>query len=179
MSYPPRPEDPSDDVPPRYGTPDPYAIPDPSSRDAGAGPYGVPDVSGGPAGTGDPGAYGSPPPLPPTSPYGPYGGQGGYGGHDPYAGRGPYAGQGVYARGPVGFPPPSHLVWAILSTFFCCIPIGVVSIVFGSQVSSKWATGDLEGARRASANARTWAIVSAVCGVIFWVFVIASGASSS
>ena len=27
-------------------------------------------------------------------------------------------------------PPPNYLVWAILSTLFCCLPLGIASIVF-------------------------------------------------
>ncbi|MFG2088656.1 MULTISPECIES: CD225/dispanin family protein [unclassified Spirillospora] len=65
-----------------------------------------------------------------------------------------------------GGPPPNHLVWAILSTIFCCLPAGVVSIVFAAQVNSKWQSGDQAGAMKASGNAKTWAIVAAVVGVI-------------
>ncbi|MEU8803988.1 CD225/dispanin family protein [Spirillospora sp. NPDC048819] len=65
-----------------------------------------------------------------------------------------------------GSPPPNHLVWAILSTIFCCLPAGVVSIVFAAQVNSKWQAGDQAGAQKASGNAKTWAIVAAVVGVI-------------
>ena len=25
---------------------------------------------------------------------------------------------------------PNHMVWAILTTLFCCLPLGVVSIVY-------------------------------------------------
>lgn len=66
-----------------------------------------------------------------------------------------------------GSPPPNnYLVWAILSTIFCCLPAGIVSIVFAAQVNSKWAAGDHAGAQRSSANARKWAIISAVAGVV-------------
>ena len=41
--------------------------------------------------------------------------------------------------GPGGAPPPNHLVWAILSTLFCCLPLGIASIVFAAQVNSKYA----------------------------------------
>ncbi len=57
-------------------------------------------------------------------------------------------------------------MWAILSTLLCCLPLGVVSIVFAAQVNSKWASGDYEGARRASKNAKNWAIWSAILGVV-------------
>ena len=56
---------------------------------------------------------------------------------------------------------PNHLVWAILSTLFCCLPLGIVSIVFASQVDGKRAAGDIAGARDASAKAKFWALLSA------------------
>ncbi|GAA2438198.1 hypothetical protein GCM10010191_61700 [Actinomadura vinacea] len=74
----------------------------------------------------------------------------------------PPPGQGGY---PQAAPPPNHLVWAILTTIFCCLPAGVVSIVYAAQVNSKWQLGDQHGAVRASDNARTWAVIAAVVGV--------------
>lgn len=59
---------------------------------------------------------------------------------------------------------PNHLVWAILATIFCCVPFGVVSIVFAAQVNGMLAAGDCEGARIASDKAKTWAIVSMSVG---------------
>ena len=57
---------------------------------------------------------------------------------------------------------PNHLVWAILTTLFCCLPLGIVSIVYASQVDGKRAAGDIHGAREASRKAGSWAIWSAV-----------------
>ena len=56
--------------------------------------------------------------------------------------------------------PSNYLVWAILTTVFCCMPFGIVSIVFAAQVNSKWQSGDYTGARIASRNARLWALIS-------------------
>ena len=55
---------------------------------------------------------------------------------------------------------PNHLVWAILATIFCCVPTGIVAIVYAAQVNGRLDAGDYEGARRASDSAKTWAIVS-------------------
>ena len=38
---------------------------------------------------------------------------------------------------------PNNLVWAILSTLFCCLPAGIVSIVYAAQVNGKLAAGDI------------------------------------
>ncbi|MBB5886611.1 CD225/dispanin family protein [Xanthomonas sp. LMG 8992] len=56
---------------------------------------------------------------------------------------------------------PNNLVWAILSTLFCCLPLGIVSIVYASQVDGRRAAGDIAGAREASRKAGLWAMWSA------------------
>jgi hypothetical protein len=71
-----------------------------------------------------------------------------------------------------GAPPPNYLVWAILTTVLCCLPLGVVSIVFAAQVNSKWAAGDVAGAHDSSAKARKFAIWSAIIGVAWGVVVV-------
>ena len=77
----------------------------------------------------------------------------------------------------MGEPPQNYLVWAILSTVLCCLPLGIVSIVFAAQVNSKWAVGDAAGARDSSEKAKKFAIWSAVVwvglGVLGVVLVIA------
>ena len=77
----------------------------------------------------------------------------------------PQYGQPQYGQ-PVGTPPPNHLVWAILTTLFCCLPLGIVSIVFAAQVNNKWSTGDMAGAVQASRKAKNFAIWSAVVTVV-------------
>ncbi len=67
---------------------------------------------------------------------------------------------------PQAQPVQNYLVWAILSTLFCCIPFGVVSIVFASQVNGKLAVGDVAGAQQAAKNARTWAWVAFGTGLV-------------
>jgi uncharacterized membrane protein YjfL (UPF0719 family) len=74
---------------------------------------------------------------------------------------------------------PNHLVWAILSTLFCCLPLGIVSIVFAAQVNSKVAAGDIAGAREASDKAKKFAMWGAIAGVVvlvlYAIFVVALG----
>lgn len=81
------------------------------------------------------------------------------------------------APGGVSPPPPNHLVWAILSTFFCCLPLGIVSIVYAAQVNSKWFMGDHAGALDSSAKAKQFAIWSVVAffavGALYLVAVFA------
>lgn len=71
--------------------------------------------------------------------------------------------------------PDNHLVLAILSTIFCCIPLGIVSIVRATQVSSLWAQGRFAEAQRSADGAKRWATWSvflslawyAVCAMLF------------
>lgn len=121
---------------------------------------------------------GSPPPPPdPDRPADPPGGYApppvpGYG-QPPQPGYG-YAPPPGYGH-PGGEPPPNYLVWAILSTVLCCLPLGVASIVFSSQVNTKWAAGDVAGARASSLRAKNFAIWSAavtLVGVVVWIAVL-------
>lgn len=75
---------------------------------------------------------------------------------------------------PVG-PPPTYLVWAILTTLICCLPFGIVSIVYASQVESEWFMGHYDRAYKKSNQAKTWAIVAAVVGFISYAFALFTG----
>jgi len=55
---------------------------------------------------------------------------------------------------------PTYLVQSILTTCFCCMPFGIVAIVYAAQVDSKQSVGDYEGARRSSDSAKMWCWVS-------------------
>ena len=73
-------------------------------------------------------------------------------------------------------PPPNYLAWAIISTILCCLPFGIVSIIYAAQVNSKWATGDVSGAQLSSKNAKTWAWISfaaGLLGLVIWIIIIA------
>jgi hypothetical protein len=74
--------------------------------------------------------------------------------------------------GPTAAPPPSYLAWAIVSTVLFFLPFGVVSIVFASQVMSRYGAGDYAGAQDASHKARTWALWSTVVGVVIWTILV-------
>lgn len=61
---------------------------------------------------------------------------------------------------------PNHLVWAILTTLFCCLPMGIVSIVYAAQVDGKRAAGDIAGALETSRKAKFWAVLSAAVAIV-------------
>jgi hypothetical protein len=82
--------------------------------------------------------------------------------------------------------PDNYLVWAIITTLLCCLPLGIVAIIFAAQVDGKYHSGDYQGARNASDKARLFSIISAVSGVvvavvyiIVVVFAVAGGAAGA
>ncbi len=69
-------------------------------------------------------------------------------------------------------PPKNWLVESILVTIFCCLPLGIVGIVFAVQVNKLYGDGDTEGALQASANAGKWTKIgfwAGIIGVFIWV----------
>ena len=81
---------------------------------------------------------------------------------------------------------PNYLVPAILSTVFCCLPLGVVAIIFSTQVNSKLATGDTAGAMESSRKAKMFMMISVgvgvlsiVIGVVCWIVLFGLAAASN
>ena len=81
-------------------------------------------------------------------------------------------------------PVPNHLAWSIISTVLAtclCCPlglVGIVAIVFSSKVNTLLNQGDFEGARRASANAKTWCWVAtalAIIGALWSIYFFSTG----
>jgi hypothetical protein len=63
-------------------------------------------------------------------------------------------------------PVPNYLVHSILVTLCCCLPFGIVALVYSAQVNSKLAAGDVIGAQESSGKARTWFIVALIAGIV-------------
>jgi hypothetical protein len=77
----------------------------------------------------------------------------------------------------------NYLIPAILSTIFCCMPLGVVSIIFATQVNGKVASGDVAGAMEASKKAKMFMFIAVglgvltwVCAIVIWIFVLGAAA---
>ena len=149
---------------------DPFEPDRPGAPDDGGQPEGGPGAGEQPPYPGTP-LYGpqqpAGSPYPPTAPTAQYGTPQ-YAGGPQYPGGGPYPAAPQY--GDYAQPAPAnYLVWAILATVLCCLPLGVVAIVFSSQVNSKWMAGDFPGAQEASRRARLFTIWSVVAGVAAYV----------
>ena len=65
----------------------------------------------------------------------------------------------------VNTPPPSNLVWAILSTILCCLPTGIYAIIRACRVESLWREGRYNEAQKASNDAKLWSIIGAGVGL--------------
>ncbi|HYC50242.1 MAG TPA: CD225/dispanin family protein, partial [Gemmatimonadaceae bacterium] len=78
----------------------------------------------------------------------------------------------------VGESVPNYLVQSILVTLCCCLPLGVVAIVFAAQVNSKLSAGDIQGAREASRMAKMFCWVAFGLGLaIMLIWTVTGGAA--
>lgn len=74
-----------------------------------------------------------------------------------------------------------YLVFAILSTICCCIPLGVPAIVFASKISTAQQMGRMDEARDCAKKAKIFSIIAAVVGVvasiIYFIVIIAANSA--
>lgn len=80
---------------------------------------------------------------------------------------------------PVNWVP--YLILSIISTLCCCLPFGVVGIVFSAKINSAMLAGNLEEAQNNAKMARIWIIVSFAIGILTWLIymvLIVTGAVS-
>lgn len=72
--------------------------------------------------------------------------------------------------------PKTWLVESILATCLCCLPFGIVGIVYAAKVDSAYALGQYEAAVKYSKLARNWtlaAVVSiVVIGLLYLMFLV-------
>lgn len=102
-------------------------------------------------------SYGTPPPPPPA-----FGSQPGF---------------------PAGAKPNNYLVWSILTTLFCCLPLGIVAIIQSTKVDSLYSGGQYAAADKASADAKKWNVwglgIGLVVVVLYLILVVGLGVLSS
>lgn len=68
----------------------------------------------------------------------------------------------------------NYIVPALLVTF-CCMPIGIVAILYAAQASSKALAGDLAGAQYAARRARFFCWLAFLIGILLLVIYGALG----
>jgi len=62
---------------------------------------------------------------------------------------------------------PNYLIPAIISAL-CCLPLGIVAIIFAAQVNGKVASGDSAGAWNASKKAKMFSYIAIGLGIAGW-----------
>ena len=62
---------------------------------------------------------------------------------------------------------PNYLVQSILVTLCCCLPFGIVAVVYAAQVNGYLRTGDVAGAKSASNSAKMWSWIAFGIGITF------------
>ena len=70
---------------------------------------------------------------------------------------------------PVAEKVESYLVLAIVVTVLCCLPFGIVGIVYAAQVNPKVQAGDIAGARESSRKAKLWTLWGLGLGLSVYV----------
>lgn len=63
--------------------------------------------------------------------------------------------------------PPNNLAWSIVNLIFCCLPLGIVALVFAVQSQSAANRGDMAEADRTASTAQTCNMVATIGGGIF------------
>lgn len=73
-----------------------------------------------------------------------------------------------------------YLILSIISTLCCCIPLGIVAIIYSAKTSSLLAGGRQDEARKAAKTAKIWIIIAFAAGILLdiiaFIFVFVMGA---
>ena len=84
----------------------------------------------------------------------------------------------IYNRVPAPFPhlpkPSNHLVWSILATIFCCLPLGIYSIIKSASVDGLWDQGRYTDAIRAADTAKNCNLICLLYQVIQLIIVFSA-----
>ena len=61
--------------------------------------------------------------------------------------------------------PDSNLVWAILSTVFFCLPLGLVGVYYSMKVDTLYLQGKYEEAQAMAKKSMNWSIAGCITGI--------------
>lgn len=66
----------------------------------------------------------------------------------------------------------AYLVWSIIVTLLCCLPLGIPAIVYAAKINTLNDAGDYLGAQDAANKSKTWIIVAGVVGLVVGILSI-------
>lgn len=74
---------------------------------------------------------------------------------------------------------PNNWLWqSIVATIFCCLPFGIVGIVYAAKVDSLYFNGKYEESERFARKAKTWTLTAVVLGLVYliiWMVMLFTG----
>ena len=83
-----------------------------------------------------------------------------------------HPGKAPYGNGSEGEDIPDYLVRAVLETLFCCLPSGLIAIVYAVGANSAKSNGNYALARRRARSAERWLICGFILGLVFFMLLI-------
>lgn len=78
-----------------------------------------------------------------------------------------------------GSKPDNNMLWAILCTLFCCLPLGIAAIINAAKVDGLYQSGDYSGAQEAADNAKKYALYGLIGGLIAGVIYFFMGVAGA
>ena len=68
--------------------------------------------------------------------------------------------------------PNNNLAWSLVTLLACCMPLGIVSLVYCMKVDTLYFQGQYKEAQENADLAKKWAIWGIVAAFIFWFLYI-------
>ena len=82
------------------------------------------------------------------------------------------ANNGTYGQPQKPINGTTYLIFAIISTLLCCLPLGIVAIVYACKINSLQRNGDYAGAQNAAKKAKIFTIIGTVAALVVSIFYI-------
>ncbi|XP_038053389.1 proline-rich transmembrane protein 1-like [Patiria miniata] len=62
-------------------------------------------------------------------------------------------------------PPPDYMMFALMVTLFCFLPLGLIGMMKAMEARNRWQVGDGVGAHQSAQEARRWSIAGLAIGI--------------